>query len=90
MNFIRSELQQLSMACNYKSDNTYDPRYDRQYPEWRWQDHVAIREIDIGEEILDNYICYDGSEDILENVDELQDLCGGAIGFVTQYETTHT
>jgi hypothetical protein len=88
MNYEQSKEQQLRRACNYESYSIYNPQYDRRYPEWGCQYNIAVRDIDIDEEILDNYICYGGTDFFLDVIDELQQVCGGGIGFVTQYETT--
>jgi hypothetical protein len=70
------------------SDLYYDPYHERHYPMWQCQSLVANRDIDMGEEVLDNYVDYIGTDESLwfEFLDELQHVCTGGIGYITQYD----
>jgi len=73
---------------NYRA--IYDPQNDRYFPGWRCTHLRALRKIQAGEEMLDNYILYGGVEegdDWEANLVELKGMCSGqVIGSVTEYE----
>lgn len=68
----------------------YNPYRDRLYPDWGCDDtSQALRDIDAGEELLDNYLVFGGSESGEEWEDvliELKRMCSGGVGTITQYE----
>lgn len=77
-------------ALNGKSHagtSIYNPVVDRHL--YRGGDLSLDEEIDAGEEILDNYLAFVGSEDEWEeDIEFLRDMCNGknAKGSVTDYE----
>lgn len=68
----------------------YNPYSDRNYPDWGCDDTTrALRDIDAGEEVLDNYLVFGGSEsgeEWEEVLIELKRMCSGGVGAITQYE----
>jgi hypothetical protein len=67
----------------------YHPYAERQFPQWECQSFVALRDINAGEELLDNYLVFGGSEDLSswdDNLQELKHICSGGIGSVSEYE----
>jgi hypothetical protein len=71
------------------SHELYHPYLERHYPKWSCGEFVALRDIEAGEELLDNYLVFGGGDDIRdweENLQELKNLCSGGTGFVTRYE----
>jgi hypothetical protein len=71
------------------SDVFYDPYRERHQPMWRCQELITNRDIDKGEEILDNYMDFIGIDESvwITTFDELQYVCNGGIGYITQYES---
>lgn len=52
---------------------------------------MAIRDIEAGEELLDNYMTYagsPGSKEFEENRQQVQAMCEGGDGVVAEYEST--
>lgn len=75
----------------YDDENeVFDPFSERHYPAWGCSDFVALRDIEAGEELFDNYLVFGGSktEDWLDNLQELQSVCSGGIGLVSSYEAS--
>ena len=64
--------------------STYNPVVDRHL---RNEADQSIRDIKAGEEILDNYLAFIGAEEYWAGgVQDLRNLCSGAVGLVTEYE----
>jgi len=69
----------------------FNPFHDRHFPLWDCTSLFAQRDIQVGEELFDNYITY-GGEQLEEwelNLAELKAMCSKGIGKVVQYEETH-
>ena len=64
----------------------YDPYAERQYPMWDCSTVQANRDIEAGEEILVDYMCMSGTDNIIEDIADLKHLCSGGLGVVAQYE----
>lgn len=70
----------------------YNPFRDRAYPDLCGSESEgALRDIEVGEEILDNYMDFGGggtgrARNTAELVAELRRLCSGGSGSVTNYE----
>jgi hypothetical protein len=72
---------------------TYSPVADRLYPDWGCGDTTRVlRDVEAGEELLDNYLPFGGTEngtDWEDNLAELKQLCSGnGVGSVVQYEAS--
>lgn len=78
--------QQPCTPCSDPESDPYDPFWERQYPMWECQNNIANRDIEIGEEILDDYMCMGGAEYLTESIADLQNVCSGGIGLVSMYE----
>ena len=50
----------------------------------------TLRDIEAGDELLDNYLAFADEDDFLEHVRELVAMCNGEMGRVMAYETTAT
>lgn len=59
---------------------------DRHFPLWDCDEYTALRDIQAGEELLDNYLTYGGVDFWEVNVLGLQEVCSGGIGLVSLYE----
>lgn len=71
------------------SNEIYHPYIERQFPQWDCQGFVALRDIEAGEELLDNYLVFGGGEDVHtwdDNLKELKNMCMGGAGSVLEYE----
>ena len=71
------------------NNEVHHPFDERHYPQWDCQSFVALRDIEAGEELLDNYLVFGGSEDVDfwdKTLQELKDLCSGGTGTITEYE----
>lgn len=70
-------------------DEVFSPFWDRHFPDL-YTDSTPRREIQAGEELLDNYLALDGSYDgsrLADHVEELSLMCSGQlVGLVTEYE----
>ena len=86
MDLKECDLRHPGMICADVETDAYDPFWERQYPLLDCQSKVANRDIDIGEEMLDDYMCMGGTKYLCESIKDLQNVCSGGIGFVTQYE----
>ena len=69
----------------------YDPFSARQFPSWECTStNAALRDIEAGEELLDNYLVFGGSESDEEwerQLVELKELCSGSVvGLIKAYE----
>jgi len=67
----------------------YNPFEERHYPMWQCGDFVTLRDIEAGEELLDNYLAFGGGEetkDWEDNLLELKTICSGGNGKVGMYE----
>ena len=68
------------------TNEVYHPFYERHYASWSF---VALRDIQAGEELLDNYLPYAGGqteENWIHGVMELKHLCTGGVGHIAKYE----
>jgi hypothetical protein len=74
------------MTCYDSDTDPYDPFWERQYPMWDCQSNIANRDIEMGEELLDEYMCMGGTKYLMESIAELQIVCSGGVGVVTTYE----
>ena len=73
----------------YSDENdVYNPFSDRHYPAWECSGFVALRDIEAGEELFDNYLVFGGAkpEDWKQNAKELQSICSGGLGRIATYE----
>jgi hypothetical protein len=68
------------------SASPFNPFQDRHFFASACDELVAITDIQPGEEILDNYLAFGGVDWWEENVQEIQKLCSGEIGLVSEYE----
>ena len=69
--------------------SVFHPFNERHFDSKGWEDDVALRTIEAGEEILDNYLVFGGTGDVEEwelNLEELKVLCSGGVGVVSEYE----
>jgi hypothetical protein len=71
----------------------YSPAVDRLFPDWRCGDTILVlRDIEPGDELLDNYLPFAGTEsgnDWEENLSELKRICSeNGVGSVTEYEAS--
>ena len=66
----------------------FNPFAERHFPMWDCAGFVAHQDIEKGEEILDNYIIFGGTdwEEFESNLAALKTLCSGGIGKVFEYE----
>lgn len=67
----------------------FDPDWDRVFPQWECQAYRALRNIEPGEEITDNYFFLGqaDSDHWAINMAEITAMCSGtSIGTVQQYE----
>ena len=71
-----------------KSSNVFDPFLERHFSPSHCADFVTHRDIEVGEELFDNYIVFGGSdeEDFETNLVELKALCSGGVGTIFEYE----
>jgi hypothetical protein len=76
----------------YEDGNeVYHPFAERHFPLWECSDFRALRDIEAGEEIFDNYLVFGGGQDVDDwehNLNELKHLCTGGTGRITEYETS--
>lgn len=86
MNILDCNSEHPCMTCSDTENDAYDPFSERQYPMWNCQNNIANRDIDIGEEMLDEYMCMGGTQYLMESINDLQNMCRGGDGFVTLYE----
>jgi SET domain-containing protein len=86
MNVMDCDPEKPCITCDDQELKIYDPYADRQYPMRDCPNFVANRDIEPGEEILYDYMCMSGTDNMLEEIEDLQYLCSGGIGFVSQYE----
>jgi hypothetical protein len=74
----------------YDDENdVYHPYNDRQFPYWECANFVALRDIEVGEELFDNYLVFGGGaqmEDWDKNLRELKAVCMGGTGTIAEYE----
>lgn len=83
------DLQSLAHQTFYNDQNDfYHPFDERHFPSWGCPTFKALRDIRKGEEILDNYMVFGGSDgnELFDYVSELKNMCTGGIGSVSQYE----
>ena len=67
----------------------FNPYSERRYFSLDHNSMRAVRDISAGEEILDNYLIFGGGqdqEDFDDNLRELQQMCSGGNGIVSDYE----
>lgn len=86
MNVADCDPQHRCMTCLDVQTDAYDPFWERQYPLLDCQSSVANRDIEVGEEILDDYMCMGGTKYLIESISDLQNVCSGGFGVVTKYE----
>ena len=77
---------ELCMTCDDQDIQMYHPYWERQYPMWGCQSMIANRDIEMGEEILYDYMCMSGTDNMLQEIEHLQSICNGGLGYVSQYE----
>jgi hypothetical protein len=81
------DLKTLANQTFYDDKNLpYHPYIERHFPSWGCASFKALRDIEEGEEILDNYMVFGGSKELHGYVKELKTICSGGIGSVSQYE----
>jgi hypothetical protein len=70
------------------SNELYHPYRERHFPLWGCNEFVALRDIEVGEELLDNYLVFGSGEDATweRNLRELKMMCTGGTGKITEYE----
>ena len=71
------------------TNDMYNPYNERRYFSLDHNGMKALRDISAGEEMLDNYLIFGGGhdqEDFDDNLDELQRMCSGGNGIVSDYE----
>ncbi len=86
MNVMDCDPHKPCISCDEIDDKVYDPYTERQYPMWGCSTAQANRDIEMGEEILMDYMCMSGRDIIVEDIADLHYLCSGGLGLVTQYE----
>lgn len=66
----------------------FNPFFERHFPLEGCGDFVTLRDIEAGEELLDNYIVFGGYDlDYFEaNLAELKQVCSGGVGKVYEYD----
>ena len=71
-----------------KDSNVFNPFQERRFSIEECKNLVALRDIEAGEELLDNYMFYGGpnAEFFEENLTELKQVCSGGAGLVLEYE----
>jgi len=70
-------------------NDVYNPFDERHFPNWECSKFITLRDIDAGEELLDNYLAFGGGEDTKDwenNLRELKSVCSGGTGKVVMYE----
>jgi hypothetical protein len=70
-------------------NEVYNPYNDRRFPLWECEKFVALRDIQKGEELFDNYLVFGGGDDIHDwdkNLLELKSVCMGKSGTIAEYE----
>jgi len=73
------------------SDDTYEvynPFLERHFPQYECGKFRALRDIEAGEEIYDNYLTFGGDdlEEWEENLRDLKTVCSGGTGKIYNYE----
>lgn len=63
-----------------------NPFIDRHFPNFECYKHVAKRDIQPGEELLDDYLSMGGAIYWADNIHELRHVCSGFAGTVSNYE----
>ena len=86
MNIMECDPTTPCITCPDVENDPYDPFWERQYPLWDCHSSIANRDIEIGEEILNEYMCMGGTQYLAESIVELQYVCSGGVGLVTAYE----
>ena len=71
-----------------EDSNIFNPFWERHSSIEECTSLATLRDIEAGEELLDNYIFYGGpnGEYFDENLAELKQLCSGGTGMVLEYE----
>lgn len=60
---------------------------DRRYPKgFECYATVALQDVQAGEEIFDNYATFGGDEFWEDNENEINTICSGGFGLVSEYE----
>ena len=86
MNIMDCDPEKPCISCNDQEFKIYNPYAERQYPMWDCPSVVANRDIEPGEEILYDYMCMSGTDNMPDQIEFLQHICSGGKGFVSQYE----
>ena len=73
---------------DHLDSDAFNPFAERHFPMWDCASFVAHRDIEKGEELLDNYIIFGGKdwEEFEANLADLKTLCSGGVGKVFEYE----
>ena len=69
--------------------DVYNPLHERNYFTFDQEGMRSIKDIEAGEELLDNYLIFGGchdQKDFEENLMELKNMCSGVPGAVSSYE----
>lgn len=70
-------------------NEVYNPYNDRRFPLWECEKFVALRDIEKGEELFDNYLVFGGGDNMDDwdkNLLELKSVCMGKSGTIAEYE----
>ena len=70
-------------------NDIYNLFEERHYPMWECGKFVTLRDIQPGEELLDNYLAFGGGVDLNDwenNLLELKTMCSGGKGKIHMYE----
>jgi hypothetical protein len=70
-------------------NDVYHPYNDRRFPLWECEKFIALRDIEKGEELFDNYLVFGGGDSIEDwdkNLLELKSICQGKSGTIAEYE----
>jgi hypothetical protein len=73
--------------------DVHHPFNERRFPFWECEKFVALRDIQKGEELFDNYLVFGGGDDIDDwdkNLLELKAVCMGKAGTIAEYEAAAT
>jgi hypothetical protein len=85
----RNEMNFQMETANQCSERSPDPYTERHYPMFQCHELRSNQNIEAGAELLDNYLRYvggTGSDHWKESVEEIQHVCSGGKGFITEYE----
>lgn len=81
-----ADIVRIPESLNWRT-RVFNPVVDRNLRHFTSGADVAMRSIKAGEEILDNYLAFVGTDDDWEyDVKSLREQCSGAVGEVGLYE----